>query len=280
MILVLQGADFSANNLGQVEITTELAEFTKAAIAASGNSTMNEKQKSALNTFFRKVGAFGSTGVWSKIHYAWIPIIGGSLDKAFMNYKNNEVNVVPKSDYWTMVDGGVKSIQGGVGGRTNFKSSDVVYGNNFSVATTYINGEGSNAVLASFGEDYYEIFITGSISGGGDVQLSIQKHDGTSLGTVTSTGVSDNPRILSVNGSNISAVINGSKMTAVASEEIVFKTADTGDLLIEPLSYLVKGANAPTDTGVSIMFIGEALSDSEMMLLNEAMQEFKKSYLE
>lgn len=279
MILILKGADFSANNLGQVEITTELDDFTKAAIVASGNTSMTDVQKSALNTFFKKLGAFGATGVWSKIHYAWMPIIGGSLDKAFLNYKSNEVNVVPKSEYWSLVEGGIKSLKSGVGGRNNFQSTDIIDGRNLSVACCYVDTRAENFVLVSFGKDYYEIFVTGNISGDGNVQSAIKKHDGTALAIHGSHGVSDEPRIVSVNGTKVKTLLNRKVGLSSMSEEISFVSSPDGTLLIEPLSYLVRGANAPENGGASILFIGEALTDDEMLLLNDAMKEFKVKYL-
>lgn len=279
MILVLKGADFSANNLGQVEITTELDDFTKAAIVASGNTSMTDVQKSALNTFFKKLGAFGAIGVWSKIHYAWMPIIGGSLDKAFLNYKSNEVNVVPKSEYWSLVDGGIKSLQSGVGGRNNFKSTDIITGNNLSVACLYIDKSASNLILVSLGKDYYEWNITGGISGDGDSLCEITKHDGTQLVFLNSSGVSDNPRIVSVNGTNAKALINRNIVTKSLTEEISFTLESDSTLSIDILSNMVKGPNPPTNSGASMMFIGDALTNDEMLLLNDAMKELKEKYL-
>lgn len=279
MILILKGADFSANNLGQVEITTELDDFTKAAIVASGNTSMTDLQKSCLNTFFKKLGAFGATGVWSKIHYAWMPIIGGSLDKAFLNYKSNEVNVVPKSGYWSLVEGGIKSLQSGVGGRNNFQSIDIINGNNLSIACCYIDTNAANDILVSFGKDSSEIYISGGMSGGGDTQCYVQKHDGTRLAVLASHGVSDNPRIVSINGTNIKGLLNRQVTSKSMSEEISFVQNPDGTLLIEPLSTLVRGANAPENGGASILFIGEALTNDEMLLLNDVVKEFKEKYL-
>ena len=279
MILILKGADFSANNLGQVEITTELDDFTKAAIVASGNTSMTDVQKSALNTFFKKLGAFGTTGVWSKIHYAWMPIIGGSLDKAFLNYKSNEVNVVPKSEYWSLVEGGIKSLKSGVGGRNNFQSTDIIDGRNLSIACCYVDNRVKNNILVSFGEDYNEICVTGQISGDGNAQCAILKHNGTKLVILDSRGVSDEPRVVSVNGTEVKALLNREVRLHSMSEEISFVSNPDGTLLIEPLSYLVHGANTPENGGASILFIGEALTNDEMLLLNDAMKEFKVKYL-
>ena len=111
MILVLEGADFSQNNLGQVEVTTILDDFTKAAIAASGNSNMTDIQKANLNTFFKRLGAFGGVGtIWNKLTYLWLPMIAGDLAHSLVNYKDNTVSATPNGSDWTLQNKGIKAI--------------------------------------------------------------------------------------------------------------------------------------------------------------------------
>ena len=87
MIFVLKGADFSANNLGQVELRTEINEFTEGIILKSGNTNMTRQQKSALDSFFRAIGAFGdSSNIWSKIDMLVMPLICSDLEHASVDY--------------------------------------------------------------------------------------------------------------------------------------------------------------------------------------------------
>lgn len=87
MIFVLKGADFSANNLGQVELTTEINKFTEGIILKSGNTSMTRQQKSALDSFFRAIGAFGdSSNIWSKIDMLVMPLICTDLEHASVDY--------------------------------------------------------------------------------------------------------------------------------------------------------------------------------------------------
>lgn len=108
MILVLKGADFSANNLGQVEITTELNEFTKAAIVASGNTSMSEEQKSALDTFFRNIGAFGgSSEIFSKIERMYIPFICGGISFAGHDFAEKNSGVTLSAEAYALRNKGI-----------------------------------------------------------------------------------------------------------------------------------------------------------------------------
>ena len=90
MILKLSGADFSANNLGVVQVQQDLLPYTEAAILASGNAQMTEPQKSALDKLFRAMGADGSNNVMSKMRKIYLPILcGGDVTKAMINYADS-----------------------------------------------------------------------------------------------------------------------------------------------------------------------------------------------
>ena len=103
MIIVLKGADFSANNIGHIEVTKDLAPFTLAAIEASGNTSLRGEQKSVLNTFFDNLGAFDNTGLWTKIKVLMMPMLSLDLAHSMVDYTDNEVKVVPDSKYYEQV---------------------------------------------------------------------------------------------------------------------------------------------------------------------------------
>lgn len=108
MIIVLNGADFSQNNLGQVEITTVLDPFTEAAITASGNNSMSDIQKASLNTFFKKLGAFGSeTTIWSKMQYVFLPMLSADLAHSMINYVGNSDAIVPDAAKFKLRNHGI-----------------------------------------------------------------------------------------------------------------------------------------------------------------------------
>lgn len=105
MILVLSGADFSENNLGQVEVTTQLDPFTEAAITASGNSSLTDLQKSTLNTFFSNLGALDNTGIWAKMHYVFMPMLASTLAKSMVNYLDNTAYVPDPAKFQMRANG-------------------------------------------------------------------------------------------------------------------------------------------------------------------------------
>ena len=106
MIIVLKDANFANNNIGEVEVPRLINQFTLNAIAASGN-TFTEAQTAALDDFFEAVGAFGTqSSIWSKLSKVYMPMLAGSLARAVVNYKDNNVDVVP-SDYYKIVNHGI-----------------------------------------------------------------------------------------------------------------------------------------------------------------------------
>lgn len=108
MILVLNGADFSENNLGQVEVNYDLNQFTKAAIAASGNASLTEPQNRVLDKFFKKLGAFGSeSNIWSKMQYVFLPMLSSDLAHSMVNYVGNDASIVPDADKFQLRNHGI-----------------------------------------------------------------------------------------------------------------------------------------------------------------------------
>lgn len=108
MIIVLKGADFSANNIGQIDIDIEISPFTTAAIAASGNASMTNAQQMQLERFFTAMGAKTGSGIWAKMDMVYLPFIGAGLPYAMVNYKTNATDFTPDSSYWAMSRGGIK----------------------------------------------------------------------------------------------------------------------------------------------------------------------------
>lgn len=111
MILVIKNADFSANCIERVELNRNLNPFTLAAIEASGNKSMTSEQKSALDTFFNKIGAFGNESeIWSKLDKVYIPFLCSDLTKACVNYKTNESEHELSAERYTLRNKGVAGV--------------------------------------------------------------------------------------------------------------------------------------------------------------------------
>lgn len=109
MILVLKDADFSANNIGQVDVDRELNAYTLAAIAASGNDSLTDTQKFALDDLFLAMGVDGSNQVMSKIRKLYLPMIAGSVGNALINYTTDDFvkDATPNDVNWELRNHGI-----------------------------------------------------------------------------------------------------------------------------------------------------------------------------
>ncbi len=83
-----------------------MQQFTLDAIAESGNESMTDAQKLALNHFFYQIGAIENSGVYSKLDVISLPFIGGTKEGALTNYKKNGPSKINVSSTVTFADGG------------------------------------------------------------------------------------------------------------------------------------------------------------------------------
>jgi hypothetical protein len=146
-----------------------MQQFTLDAITASGNSSMTDAQKWALNHLFYTLGKFDDSenSIWNKISYIFLPIISTSVDHSCIDYVDN-VNRGDASYYseLELVDKGLKVAENGSGkysvfvknGDTNvrpvnisiFRSVSSVNDNN-QIKHAGMEGNTSRYVVSSFG---------------------------------------------------------------------------------------------------------------------------------
>lgn len=109
MIIVLKNADFSAKNIGKVEIDRQLNEYTIAAIEASGNANLTETQQFALDDLFLAMGVDGSNNVMSKIRKLYLPMIASEVGNALINYATNTFtkDFTPNAQNWELRNLGI-----------------------------------------------------------------------------------------------------------------------------------------------------------------------------
>ncbi len=87
-----------------------MQQFTLDAIAASGNSSMNDEQKWALNHFFYQIGAIDNSGIYPNLTHIFLPMIALNVEKTLMNYKGN-TDLYNSQDI-VLSDGGISAISG------------------------------------------------------------------------------------------------------------------------------------------------------------------------
>lgn len=95
MILRLSGADFSANNIGKIDIIREITSDTRRLLS-NFSREFTDEQMFAVQDF---ISGLKNNGIWSSIGSLYIPIICGSLSECGYNLKTGEKDVTFGSDY-------------------------------------------------------------------------------------------------------------------------------------------------------------------------------------
>lgn len=80
-------------NDSSLPILETMQQFTLDAIIKSGNTSMTDEQKYALNHFFYAIGAIDNNTTWSKVRTLFLPVISSNLDTAILDYKNDGVTI-------------------------------------------------------------------------------------------------------------------------------------------------------------------------------------------
>lgn len=103
MILIANDADFSQNNLGQIDLP--YSELTLAVIDKF-TKVLTDPQKKALNTLLTKVE---KSGILAKQKHFYLPILAGTLNESFINIADPllPTEVTPNASYYSLSSGGI-----------------------------------------------------------------------------------------------------------------------------------------------------------------------------
>ncbi len=95
MILRLSGADFSANNIGKIDIIREITNDTRELLS-SFSREFTDEQMFAVQDF---ISGLKNSGIWSAVGNLYIPVMCGSLSECGYNLKTGKNDVTFGSDY-------------------------------------------------------------------------------------------------------------------------------------------------------------------------------------
>lgn len=103
MILVLKGADFSANNLGKISISVD--ERTKTIMSKYGRQFSSEEAV-AIQSF---MNGLESSGILTKLSALYMPAFGSSVEDSFVNLATDTfaADTIENASGITFVDGGL-----------------------------------------------------------------------------------------------------------------------------------------------------------------------------
>ena len=281
MIIVLKGADFSANNIGHIEVTKDLAPFTLAAIEASGNTSLRGEQKSALNTFFDNLGAFDNTGLWTKIKVLMMPMLSLDLAHSMVDYTDNEVKVVPNSTYYEQVQDGLHGIATEVNyvhTACQFESNKVVSSSNYSVV---ILGTPNNVYVdLGYLPESKETIFDGMVTGAGGRNYRILNH-GTQILSIGAQEVVVEKSIGFSSGASATDVnlySDGVARTGTLSTQPSFAATTDGKLRYSFMNRAA-GTSLATDGTLKVAIVGDSLTPDELKSLCDYVDIFNDAFV-
>ena len=281
MIIVLKGADFSANNIGHIEVTKDLAPFTLAAIEASGNTSLRSEQKSALNSFFDNLGAFDNTGLWTKIKVLMMPMLSLDLAHSMVDYTDNEVKVVPNSTYYEQVQDGLHGIAteaNYVSNACQFESNKIISSSNYSVVL--LGTPGTVAIDLGQTGGSLDTFFIGAKTGAGGRNFLIMNH-GTRIFAIGAQKVIAEKSIgfsSGVSATDVNLYSDGVAKTGTLSATPSFAATTDGKLRYSFMRNPTSTALA-TEGTLKVAIIGDSLTPDELKSLCDYVDIFNDAFV-
>jgi hypothetical protein len=104
MIIKLASADFSANNIGQLDFQRALSVDTVALLAHYTRELTND-QKFSVQDF---IAGLVSEAIWTSIDNLYIPVLGIGIGEAFFNVKKGVLDFTPSATYYEMDSYGIR----------------------------------------------------------------------------------------------------------------------------------------------------------------------------
>lgn len=280
MILVLNGADFSEANIGQIEIPRELDDFTKAAIVASGNSSMTDEQKMALDTFFRSIGAIDGSGVFAKLKYLYMPVLANTVSYALVNYKNNSGALVPSATNWQLRNHGiVASQQDGVDDlivNDSFDENDIsIFA--YNMETLYNASNVISPVMKIGNNNPGRFSVDVRTNGNGNTMYILHKDENTQVAACATESL----RVSTFGGVSIYGTGDNNISFFNIDGTIRKFTGSLTDATYSELHLLSSIAFQPSNefSSLGMIVVGSHLSDDEMLAFRTAANKFVTDFL-
>lgn len=266
-----------------------MKQFTIDAIALSGNESMTDDQKLALNHFFYQVGAMSNNELWQKIKYIFLPVIAGTVFKAKVNYKTlSLMNGTIPSDV-TLDNGGLHATGNTVRNVVMPISFSDLNPNDISVYASLSNSIG--ALPQSASSRFTR--IKEADSGNGMIDLNITSYQKTPQ--INFTQITSGARMLARTSSFLSTEYVASILGDDDNHTYFVTIKDNDNNFIECTNSYVAARIyngtatdgvyqivCPTATDgfkVSASIVGSAITDAERDILTDAVTTLKKSFI-
>ena len=258
---LLQELKASVNN-PDLPILETMQQFTLDAITASGNNSMTDAQKWALNHFFYQIGAIGNTGPYAKLQVIGMPFIGSSLETALNNYKAGGAAYSNIRSSISFADG--KITTSNASGR--LLCDYAITGKDDKIFSLVA---GDDVLLTNAGQNRsYKTALT-------SVKLNLTPSPKTTYTSALSYNLT---QPATVGAYNVNASPNGWLGTATETTEFTPSTIHLDELLGEDLNLCTPGLGS-SDASMYGFIYGSSLTNEEAGLVASALRELLFNFI-
>lgn len=269
MILILKGADFSANNIGQIEISRKFQEET-IAILSKYTKILTQEQNYAIDTF---VVSLKSLGIYSKLYSIVLPILANDKTEALKNalsgnvafggnlngisFGGNALGVIQDANKATLLSPGI-------------------FGNNMTIAVYVATKDHTDKSIArpligrsnSGSGNFYQLRNVGDNA----ENVASQSNGGTNLFTSTANAKSI---VLSDNGTTSTLACDGASRLYTLTQQNSENTTAFNFGVYTELTY----TGRYTKDTMSLIALGTALSNEECISFSNAISNLMTKFL-
>lgn len=106
MIIKLTGANFSANNIGTIQLNRVVTTDT-LALLTHYSRVLTKEQQLAVQDF---VFGLKDSNLWDSIENLYIPALASNVGETLYDIKGDAVDAIPTETYYEMYDGGLRAV--------------------------------------------------------------------------------------------------------------------------------------------------------------------------
>lgn len=250
-----------------------MQQFTLDAITASGNVSMTDAQKWALNHFFYQIGAIDNNGIYAKLGGLYMPLICGDvLAKAMVDYKGVESEDISTKDVKFQSHGLVKNNPSAI-----MSNSSIILRNDYagSVSNLTVAAMLTENFLSDSAIELLLIGFRGSSDSGSQIVRAAQDTNKNYMQLFEKRPTYPAKRAFS----GAIGTINGANYSALFIGDGNYENSSVTDYGTAPsaVNYVTLYWNAVAPIG--IYAYGSALTPSEMTLLANAMKELTRAFV-
>ena len=262
MIFIANNADFSANNLGQIPLYS-IEDVSQSTLDFLGHYTtgFTDEQKFAVHMMLTNLGYGNDEGLFNKLTTIIFPFLSNSVEEAFLNAVDwSDITTRPYSatkDKFTLAEGVLKDTAGE---------------SNIAVNSSAIPN-------MSFGAINCGAFS----STGGNNNLSIL-FDNVSKNIVWSMMVEGIPSYRKTIFSDTNFCVSANSSELLISDNVISTTFDEDESYIGKYVNAIQGMSIQylrfsANNGASSIFVGEALTQSEINAVLNAIKSCEKAFI-